>query len=688
MKHMTMLSNNGLGHALTLCALAVGILQASAQDDTIPLVQDVRTLQMQLKTIGQEVTVKYAVDGNRIFYFPVFLLREVKLPDGRPATDPQGNLRVSSGDGLLNLTVTLLDLWKSRAYQDDLICTLTNHPVIRSLTSVPQLLPAATTGDRRATLLLTDPNLGNQRFVLAESLLSDLSDAEYQVTAQFVLDARARALVTGFVGGLPIQARHLAVQVEQSYRARYTTTLALINLQSAVESMSVMRQSLLSAPDRGRPTLLLSPNLPQPNLPEGSALLDRNFTEQVRRFVRLQVLTREGASVDPQLVDRLVNAALEQAALALRVSDDERQNAVASILLEDGLTMSLALNEINQLDAALHSNQESQYRSALINSATKSQNTEVRGSAGVSFGPFGGSASAETKQNWSRSDYVNRRMEDIKRQVRDASVRLSGTVRTLTGIRFSQSGTVENVSFTSIEQTIGTFTVGDATILNTRSAQEYAILLGTAQQVEALRVQQVETGSESTVGSDGWQDNQQGWTIYKDIPIVFSKPFAGTPTVTVSMQVANWAQTSSPQMFLSVFALNITNTGFTLRLAAARSNPIYWSGATWIAVGERSVRHGQTTSLGTPGLPPLIPAEARQAVLTPQLLPAPQLVNGEFQAAFNAIPGRTYQVESSATMQPGEWSALGTVTASDFLAAFALPVDTSDPHRFFRVRTP
>jgi hypothetical protein len=135
----------------------------AAQDETVPLVQDVRPLQITLKTIGQEVTVKYAVDGNRIFYFPIFLLREVKLPDGRPATDPQGNLRVAAGDSLLNLTVTLLDLWKSRAYQDDLICTLTNHPVIQSLTPAPQLLPAATTGERRATLLLTDPNLGNQR---------------------------------------------------------------------------------------------------------------------------------------------------------------------------------------------------------------------------------------------------------------------------------------------------------------------------------------------------------------------------------------------------------------------------------------------------------------------------------------------------------------------------------------------
>lgn len=674
--------------AVSLGWIGASSLAARAQDETIPLVQDVRTLQVQLKTIGQEVTVKYAVDGNRIFYFPVFLLREVTLPDGRPATDSQGNLSISPADGLLNLSVKLLDLWKSRAYQDDLICTLTNHPVIRTLTPMPQLLPAATTGERRATLLLTDPNLGNQRFVLAESLLSDLADADYQVSAQFVLDVRARALVTGFAGGLPIQARHLAVQVEQSYRARYTTTLALINLQSAVQSMSVMRQSLVPAPDRGRATLLLSPNLPQPNLPEGSAVLDKDFTEQVRRFVRLQVLTRAGASVDPQLVDRLVAAALDQAALALRITDDERQNAVATFLLADGLTMSMALNEINTLDAALHSTDESQYRSALITAATKSQNTEVKGSASASFGPFGGSASANTKHNWSRSDYVDDRMEEIKRQVRDANVRLSGSVRTLTGIRFSQSGTVENVSFTSIEDTIGTFIVGDATILNTRSAQEYASLLGMAQEVEALRVPQVLAGTETVVGPDGWFQPPGAWAIFHDMQVTFSKPFASPPSVVTALSVIN--NQGHPELVF-VDAENITATGFTMHFGAHPASRYHWARASWIAIGEKRValgRSGGLASLGTPGLPPLIPAEARQAVLTPQLLPSPQLVAGEFQAAFNAIPGRTYQVESSATMQADDWSFLGTVTASEFRTAFALPVNSEDPHRFLRISAP
>lgn len=670
--------NPALLLALGLGTLGAATSSAQAQDETVPLVQNVRTLQIVLATIGQEVTVKYAVDGNRIFYFPVFLLQEVTLPNGLAAVDPDGNLRLPPGDGLLNLTVTLLDLWKSRAYQDDLIATLGNHPVIRSLAATPQLLPAATAGHRRASLLLIDPNLSNQRVVLAESFLSDLADAQSRVSAQFLLDPRARTRLAGIAGGIPIRAQHLAVQVEESYRARYTTTLALISLQSAVQSLAVMRPSLLPVPDRGQPTLLLSPNLPQPGAQAGSVAQDKQFTDQIRRFVRLQVLTREGASADPQLVDRLVTAALEQAPLVLELGEQERQQAVATFLLEDGLTMTMALSEINELDAALHSASESEYRSALISSATKSQNTEVRGSAGASFGfgLFGGSASAETKQNWSRTDYVNRRMEDIKRQVRDASVRLSGQVRTLTGIRFSQSGTVENVSFTTIEQSIGTFTLGDATIL------------GTAQEVEALRVPQVLMGLE---GSEHPQwSNIGGTEKFLQIPVTFTNRFARAPQVICAISALDdW---NGANTRIATWPIDVRPEGFTLHVQTWADRLVYGFRVSWVAAGPAPVlpqdQGGNLAAFGTPGQPPLIPAQARQAVLTPRLDSSPQLLDGQFQGSFNPIPGRTYLVESSTTLHPDDWTPGTSVTASDFRAGFGAPVDPSDSHRFFRVTTP
>ena len=74
-------------------------------------------------------------------------------------------------------------------------------------------------------------------------------------------------------------------------------------------------------------------------------------------------------------------------------------------------------------------------------------------------------------------------------------------------------------------------------------------------------------------------------------------------------------------------------------------------------------------------------------MLTPQLQSAPQLADGKFSASFNAIPGRTYQVESSITLHPEDWSPLGTVAATDFLAGFDWSAVTADPQRFFRIMT-
>ena len=220
----------------------------------------------------------------------------------------------------------------------------------------------------------------------------------------------------------------------------------------------------------------------------------------------------------------------------------------------------------------------------MITSATKSQNTEVKGrtSGSYGFGLFSGSGGVDTKHNWSRNDYVNQRMEDIKRQVHDTNVRMSGSVRVLTGIRFSQSGTVQNVSFTSIEQSIGTFTLGDATILNTRSVQEYAALLSTAQQVEALLVPQVLVGVGTVVGSEGWHELPGEWAIFRDVGITFPKPFASPPSVVTALNIIN---NGSFLELVFVDAENITSTGFTMHFGAHPNSRYHWARASWIATG-------------------------------------------------------------------------------------------------------
>jgi hypothetical protein len=312
----------------------------------------------------------------------------------------------------------------------------------------------------------------------------------------------------------------------------------------------------------------------------------------------------------------------------------------------------------------------------------------------VDVGWFGGGGSAdfETIERWNNSSYVNQKREDFARRLEEAAAQLSGTLPVLTGMRFNQEGKVSSINFDDIRFRFGSFTIGQATLETELSLRDYAATVGQAQQVEALRVPQVLVGYGAVVGQDGAYQNPGDWPVWRDVPISFPKPFAEPPSVAVALHVVNNpGPPGSAPLLTYVTAVNITNTGFTMRFGTHADTPVYWMSGTWIATGQAQVSrnsNGFLAGLGTPGLPPLIPAEARQAVLTPQLQSRPQLANGQFRASFNAIPGRTYQVESSTNLRPDDWSPLGTVTASDFLAAFALPVSSADPHRFFRVSTP
>jgi hypothetical protein len=60
-----------------------------------------------------------------------------------------------------------------------------------------------------------------------------------------------------------------------------------------------------------------------------------------------------------------------------------------------------------------------------------------------------------------------------------------------------------------------------------------------------------------------------------------------------------------------------------------------------------------------------------------------------FSLAWNAFPGRTYQVQGSATMAPDSWENVATVAAgpADLSCSANIPIDPQeDPVMFFRVR--
>jgi hypothetical protein len=60
-----------------------------------------------------------------------------------------------------------------------------------------------------------------------------------------------------------------------------------------------------------------------------------------------------------------------------------------------------------------------------------------------------------------------------------------------------------------------------------------------------------------------------------------------------------------------------------------------------------------------------------------------------FSLAWNCFPGRTYQVQGSATMAPGSWSNVATVQAgaAELTCSANIPINPqTDPVMFFRVR--
>jgi len=115
------------------------------------------------------------------------------------------------------------------------------------------------------------------------------------------------------------------------------------------------------------------------------------------------------------------------------------------------------------------------------------------GSAKV-LGIFGGSGMLNVITRWGNSDYVNDRRNYYARQLDEMSARLAGDLPYVTGMRFSATGTVTNVNFGSIEENIGRFTTGFATLLNQRSLLEYVQTLTNAVAVETLLVQRTEVG--------------------------------------------------------------------------------------------------------------------------------------------------------------------------------------------------
>jgi len=323
--------------------LVLGLLAASGgrthAQETVPFAADVQSLQLQLSS-GQIVTLKYSISGNNLFYFPVIGLKDARLLNGGasplPFADANGNLLIPPATQPRTLCVTLYDYLKNVPIQNEILGNLRTNPLIVSVSPGPVPRAAAVEPGGIARLVVADPTAGNQRQVLSESLLTD-SDWNPEPKASFALGANAQALLRS-VG----QARYVMVEVEQPYRAQFLTNDVMVNLDFVVSSLASTLRNLRSIPE-GRSSIVLSSRLPLQLPPGGTVDLDSEFISRVSEAVRLNVYTRVGSTVDPQLVQTLINAALNRSSLQMEIAAAERDRAVATILLDDGLSLTLPL---------------------------------------------------------------------------------------------------------------------------------------------------------------------------------------------------------------------------------------------------------------------------------------------------------------------------------------------------------
>ena len=674
--------------ALALGWLAAGAPLAHAQDDTLPLAANVD--QLRVTVGGRSVPVSYArIDSANFRFFPGITFKTAFLKQGNTCVnfvDAAGRLAPSLNNGGI-LEATFYDYVNDALARSNLLEALRSQVGLGANASFQ---PARVLPGRTARLVMSDPAANGRVQLLAEGPLSSSSGPE--PVASF-------ALTPGIVGELrrlqslvPNAAAHLNVFIVQEYQAQFQTTDLQANLSFVEQSLSDLRQRLVSSPGRPTPNFVFAAYSPLQLPTGGSVDKDTQFANVLRRSVQVEILQRLGSRPNEALVQRLLDDALRLVNLRITPTAEERQTAIGTLLLDDGIQITTPIANLSNVAASVRSDSQHQWSDAFQRAIRNSGSSEIRGSVDVDTGFYGlgagGSADFETIQRWNNSDYVNQKREDYARRLEEAAAQLSGQIPVLTGMRFNQSGQVSSINFDDIRFRLGSFTIGQATLETELSLRDYATTLGQAQQVEALLVPQVLVGKETVVGPAGWHQLPGEWAIFHDTQVTFPKPFASPPSVVTALNIINNA-THSELIFVD--AENITATGFTMHFGAHPESRYHWARASWIATGEKRVTAGSSgglASLGTPGLPPLIPTEARQAVLTPQLQSAPQLADGQFRASFNAIPGRTYNVEASSTLRPDDWSFLGSITASDFLAGFDMADIGSHPQRFFRISTP
>lgn len=672
------------------------VAQINPAEETVPFGAAITEVPVTVPGYDQELTLRYTIAASSVngqvtrtvLYFPMFTLEQAEVfEDGRftPMLNINGVVRIPPGASSAAALVRLRDLLQSVSIRERVLDTIRQQPEVAALGPNVPMAPVGTQGNRVASLFLADPNQGNSRKLLATSQLSGAGQQNPTPECSFLLDAADLALLRG--GPVPVRAQNLIVTVEQPYRARFTTDNQVLYVSQFASLLSQVRARIAPTQDRGPATLLLAPQIPVNIGQSGEVAEEKAFTTYLRQLVQIELRTRAGTTLDPNLTDTLLGQALSFLNLGITLSAEERQNAVASFLLADQLAITLPLGRLEEISAEIREDRNREWSSAFQSAYLKKQANKIKADVNVDGGLFsgfaGGSGSTDIDRSWERQDFVDQKLRDFSHQLSEAAVHLKGNQPVLTGIRFSQNGTVASVDFNEFVGRIGTFRDDFAVLTTSLDFQPYLEELHSAQRVETLIVSHTEIGQVWGGADNEWTGDSEARRFRVWVP--FAKPFSEPPKVIVSLHHVD--ADKSANLRIQVEPDQVATNGFRLRFSTWADTHIFGVGAVWVAVGQTALQLGNSTALRSPdSTVPAVTSPARDFVREPRLNGSLRLGDGKLGAAFNTIPGRTYSVESSFDLQ--QWTPIASVQAHAFAAELPFAPQPNVPQEFFRVTTP
>lgn len=354
--------------ALALGWLGAGASPVLAQDQTVPQALTIQTLEVTNLPSGPAASISFSIAGSKVFYFPVYAIWTVQYKDAsgqfRPLFDAAGNHLLPASLTEAEICLTVRDYLKNGTLQQEIIQYLRNSPVVHDQSPSGLPVPAAIENPAPPIRLVLTRGLNST--TLGSGLLPTAQGSEFPKASVF-LDSTALAALRA---APQPAARALRLSVDHTYRAQFISFDLTVNLNTTESSLAQMVGSLRPIP-AGRPTYLLSSRLPT-MLPGGGVDRDVQFISQVRSATQIQVLQRAGSQVSPTMIDRMLDTALNQANLAVQIATAERQRAIATVLLDDGLSITLPLGRLNEVAADIRTDSTHQWSDAFTSSATRS----------------------------------------------------------------------------------------------------------------------------------------------------------------------------------------------------------------------------------------------------------------------------------------------------------------------------